>query len=300
MLCEQTNIIRDEASGYAMQLHEINLNQVDLKWGDYTTPRERVLSFQPPKPSIVSHFRLSDPGGGSPDGIRRSIPEEQFVVYRETTEAYDIHVAATRDKTCSFFELLVTDCFFNHLFTDESAFLERFHRSSFADTPSFDFVARMTPDMRHLIQDMRHTPYNGYLKSIYLEAKATELFLMQVGQLDSNVLDKPFKLSPRDTEALHEVKKHLTLNYDNPGTLTEMARRVGINQVKLKSGFKSLFGTTVFGCLGEIRMREARRLLLEERLSVGEVAFRIGYAYPHHFTAAFKRQFGITPRQLKK
>lgn len=74
---------------------------------------------------------------------------------------------------------------------------------------------------------------------------------------------------------------------------------VGINQTKLKSGFKQLFGTTVFGYLTDIRMEKARLLILSEKKNVGEVADLVGYQHPHHFAAAFKRKFGYSPGKLK-
>jgi AraC-like DNA-binding protein len=47
-------------------------------------------------------------------------------------------------------------------------------------------------------------------------------------------------------------------------------------------------------------MYEAHRLLLDEQMYVNEVADLVGYKHPHHFTAAFKRKFGIMPKELKK
>jgi AraC-like DNA-binding protein len=90
------------------------------------------------------------------------------------------------------------------------------------------------------------------------------------------------------------------LNFDQPASIAALSRKAGINSMKLKTGFKQLFNTTVFGYLHTIRMQEAKRLLTEENMQVNEVADRIGYKYPHHFTAAFKRKFNITPSQLRK
>jgi AraC-like DNA-binding protein len=47
-------------------------------------------------------------------------------------------------------------------------------------------------------------------------------------------------------------------------------------------------------------MQEAKRLLLEEKMYVNEVAALVGYQHPHHFTAAFRKKFGLVPTDLKK
>lgn len=64
----------------------------------------------------------------------------------------------------------------------------------------------------------------------------------------------------------------------------------------IKQGFRHVFGNTVFGYLHDYQMQQAQRLLLEEKMTVGGVAGRVGYASPTSFCAAFRRKFGITPQ----
>jgi AraC family transcriptional regulator, transcriptional activator of the genes for pyochelin and ferripyochelin receptors len=56
---------------------------------------------------------------------------------------------------------------------------------------------------------------------------------------------------------------------------------------------------TAFGYLHHHRMELARQLLLEGHLSVGAVALAVGYATQGRFAIAFKRKFGITPRDCR-
>lgn len=65
-------------------------------------------------------------------------------------------------------------------------------------------------------------------------------------------------------------------------------------------GFRKLFDTTVVGYLNQMRMEQAETLLRTGELSVAEVANKVGYSHLSHFTAAFKRQFGITPSECLK
>jgi len=55
----------------------------------------------------------------------------------------------------------------------------------------------------------------------------------------------------------------------------------------------------VFGYLLEERMKLGKRLLLEGRTSIADVATEVGYKNATHFTAAFKRYFGYLPSDLK-
>ncbi|MNY15077.1 Helix-turn-helix domain protein [compost metagenome] len=46
-------------------------------------------------------------------------------------------------------------------------------------------------------------------------------------------------------------------------------------------------------------MEEARRLILDEKKTVGQVAAAVGFNHQSHLTDAFKRYFGILPSEIK-
>ena len=75
---------------------------------------------------------------------------------------------------------------------------------------------------------------------------------------------------------------------------------VGTNEFKLKVGFRSIFGTTVYGYLSDHRMEHARKMLTVDKVRIKEVAVEVGYSNPSHFIAAYKRKFGVTPKQHLK
>jgi len=74
---------------------------------------------------------------------------------------------------------------------------------------------------------------------------------------------------------------------------------VGINEYKLKKGFKETFGTTVFGYLSDTRLDIAKNELLANRKTAGELALELGYSSLQHFSGAFKKKFGASPSKLK-
>ena len=276
---------------------------------------------------VVSHFRLTEE---PPTSRGRSLlAHRQFVVYRESPVTYELPVAATGERPRSFFELALSETFFDELVTADSVFLNHFQTYAPEATPYYDFIAPMSPAMFGIIQSMQAAPYTGSLKGLYLEAKAVELFLLQVQEFDraARMVSGrgpgawggraisgrgpgvsggiwPDEASPRlsagDIERLHFIRDMMTAHFDKPWSIALLAREAGLNQMKLKSGFKILFGTTLFGYLSDIRMEEARRLLVQEKLYVGEVAEKMGYQHPHHFAKAFRKKFGVSPSELRQ
>ncbi|WP_126244206.1 helix-turn-helix transcriptional regulator [Chitinophaga rhizosphaerae] len=107
-------------------------------------------------------------------------------------------------------------------------------------------------------------------------------------------------IPPADVSRLQSVKDFLREHFlDQQLSLNFLCRRFGLNEFKLKKGFKQLFGNTVFGYVQEMRMKTARRLIVEEKRNVNEVADFLGYSSPNHFSAAFKRLYGFPPAKLK-
>ncbi|WP_414530498.1 helix-turn-helix transcriptional regulator [Nodularia chucula] len=159
-----------------------------------------------------------------------------------------------------------------------------------------------TPAMQQAIQQILNCPYQGVFKRIYLESKVLELLVLQFEQLQGQqkTSSTHLKFRTADIERLHLAKAIVQQELEHPPTLIDLARLVGLNDFKLKQGFRHLFGTTVFGYLHTCRMLQAQQLLSDRSLGIAEVAQRVGYTSPSRFCQAFKRHTGMTPRDFRR
>ncbi len=108
------------------------------------------------------------------------------------------------------------------------------------------------------------------------------------------------KLSLRDKEALEEAKKLIEMQpVDQPLSLKQLSRKTGLNEYKLKKGFKELFTRTPYDYHLEIKMNEAKKLLLDTDASVYTIAYQVGYQHVSNFCIQFKKRFGRTPLCFK-
>ncbi|MFD1143258.1 helix-turn-helix transcriptional regulator [Larkinella insperata] len=157
----------------------------------------------------------------------------------------------------------------------------------------------ITPAMKGVIQDIRQCQRTGDLKKLFLEAKVLELLMLQLEQINADgVLS--IALKGDDRRKIQEAREILEENYQKPPTILELARLTGLNEFKLKKGFKEQWGTTIYGYVNQLRMEQARRWLLGEDRSIGEIAHLVGYKNHAHFTAAYKRYFNSLPSELHK
>ena len=154
-----------------------------------------------------------------------------------------------------------------------------------------------TPLANMAIHQIFNCPYQCPLKRLYLESKALELISHNLAQFVSpeSTSTNPSALRPDDIERIHHAKEIISRDLENPPTLFELARLTGLTHTKLNRGFRKIYGTTVFGCLHQIRLERAKLLLEEQRMNVTEVAFTVGYNSLPSFSTAFSKHFGLKP-----
>ncbi|AYL96131.1 helix-turn-helix transcriptional regulator [Mucilaginibacter celer] len=201
-----------------------------------------------------------------------------------------ISTALSVNGHCSLITIILTESFINKIAYRTAI---QFNLKEQPDILSYQSVKSFTA-----IQDILRTNHLPYIKRLLLEAKTLEL-LTGLHQPAKPGPETGFALTDADKERLMEARKLVEANLRSPCSLIELSRKTGLNDFKLKKGFKILFGNTVFGYLAELRMNLAYKLLQQGR-SVGEVAETVGYKNAHHFTAAFKKRFDILPSRLGK
>jgi AraC-like DNA-binding protein len=164
------------------------------------------------------------------------------------------------------------------------------------------FSGPMSREMVITAQQITQPPsYIGSAKTLFYESRALELLAMQLERLAGKTLfSSPFHLSRSDLESIHTARQILLKDIQNPPSITNLARLCGINEFKLKKGFKQTFNTTIFACLKKYRMETAWHMFTDQSRSVTEAASMVGYTNISHFSAAFRKQFNISPGTLKK
>lgn len=282
-----------------MYFHEINNENYTIRHNDYRLERDINLSMHIESQSLGLHYTLKNNIQfrikGFPEGVilRHQynmvyVPEVRWDYTFKKAEEYacfGIHFKPKYLQRCSESFPLLPD-FLRNVKQKTPALIVPSHPSA-------------TPDMMSVLHNILNCSYAGILKRMYLDIKVPELLLLSLQHIVHENSPNRITLRESDRRKIHEVKEYLAENIDNPCSLVELAHQAGINEFKLKIGFKQLFGTTVFGYLLEERMCKAKYLLQNSELPIQEIAIITGYKNLSNFTAAFKRKFGTTPSQVK-
>jgi len=164
------------------------------------------------------------------------------------------------------------------------------------DEPEYRNFGITTHEMQIVLRQILNCPYQGLTKQLYLEGKILELLALRLEYLQENPnFNKSTTLKPHQLDSIYHARDILINNINNPPSLINLARQVGLNDCTLKKGFQEIFGTTVFGYLHEYRMEEAKELLLDKKMNVTQVAQIVGYEARTSFIRAFRKKFGVSP-----
>jgi AraC-like DNA-binding protein len=152
-----------------------------------------------------------------------------------------------------------------------------------------------------LVGDTLDSRLHGELRTVQLAGRLAELVAYaleaMLHQHEARTAALPRR---RDLDLARAAQARLDRDYRRPPNFADLAREIGTSQNKLKSVFKQAFGLTMADYCLERRVREAQQLLMEATLTIAQVAERVGYEHQSSFTAAFRSQVGMSPREYRR
>ncbi|MEC2345278.1 response regulator [Paenibacillus barengoltzii] len=109
------------------------------------------------------------------------------------------------------------------------------------------------------------------------------------------------ELTKQNNRIVESAKKYIEENYRQKGlTIHEVARNNHVSPNYLSYLFKKNTGYNLWEYVIKLRMEESKALILNTDLRRYEIAERVGYESPEHFSKIFKKYFGVSPTELKK
>jgi YesN/AraC family two-component response regulator len=103
----------------------------------------------------------------------------------------------------------------------------------------------------------------------------------------------------REQFLLDGVAAFIDNNFSADLTREMLAEKVCMNKSKFSKAFNERFGKSLRSYLNDIRMKKAADLLRNRDLSIGEIAFSVGFGSVEHFIRVFKETYGMSPREYR-
>lgn len=100
-------------------------------------------------------------------------------------------------------------------------------------------------------------------------------------------------------EAVRRVKPYVEDCYREDLSLQSVADRFDIDKYQLSRAFKQEFGVNYWAYVVQVRMNKAAELLTGTNWRNNHIAEQIGFVDESHFSRAFKKHFGVTPKEYR-
>ena len=109
----------------------------------------------------------------------------------------------------------------------------------------------------------------------------------------------PPSVSLRDRETVARVIARLAHGEGSrPRSVKQLAAQAGMSESKFTRTFKAVQGSTTTAYLQQLRMERAMVMIRSGRLPITQIALEVGYDHPANFSTAFRRHFGVAPRDV--
>lgn len=170
--------------------------------------------------------------------------------------------------------------------------------------------------VRHLNHEPFNTEYRSYFNQLFETVDGRplrelhmrnsimmliEIFFNRLHKKTKSLKNAPArKMNTKDLYKLMEIESLLVNDFSKaPPTIFNLAAYTNMSVSKLKSSFKTVYGTGIYEYFQKSRMRKARNMLIAHHYTIKEVGLQLGYTNLSNFSLAFKKEFGILPSKLQ-
>lgn len=103
-----------------------------------------------------------------------------------------------------------------------------------------------------------------------------------------------------DHKLIKEVLDYTNQHYREEISLTDLSDMFHLSKEHLCRLFKKVTGENLFTYIMNLKLAEAKRLLIETDLTLENIAFQLGFSNGNYFSKVFKKNEGISPRDYRQ
>lgn len=165
----------------------------------------------------------------------------------------------------------------------------------------FQYMSSLNPMLLDAVESIFQNDKIGLERRLTLEAKCLEFVtaMVRLYRVDHSVIRDRYIFKSADIQLINKSKEILMDQIDDPPTIQNLSREVGMSTNKLQRGFQLIFEQSIKQFVISVRMHRAKRMIEENELSIGEIASLVGYTNKGHFSELFKKEFGLLPKDFR-
>jgi AraC-like DNA-binding protein len=162
----------------------------------------------------------------------------------------------------------------------------------------FAIYEEISFNMGQYLEKLKKLELEDMVSLIYLRSYVLNFLALFISAVEKRTnMTVASNINHLDVEKLFDVRQILTTKYSTHHEIKILAANAAMSERKLQKLFKDVFGITIYQYALKVKIEEAKRMIETKKFSISEVGYNIGYTNLSHFTAAFKKQVGINPKQ---
>lgn len=173
-------------------------------------------------------------------------------------------------------------------------------QSLLQNTQPLLFEQMIYPSLQKIVDEIVSEPVDETFELFFRRVKAEELICRLLMELEKRDEKHLYALNSQDIQILYKIKEQMLEHPETPPVINELAVNANMSPSKLKRLFKQIFGNSIFSYYQKFRMQEAARLLKEEKLSVSDVGYKLGFTNLSHFSRVFEEHIGMKPKKYSR
>jgi AraC-like DNA-binding protein len=156
------------------------------------------------------------------------------------------------------------------------------------------------PSLQKIVDEIVTESVDETFELFFRRVKAEELICRLLMELEKRDEKHLYSLNSQDIQTIYKVKEQMLEHLEIPPVINGLAVSAHMSPSKLKRLFNQIFGNSIFSYYQGFRMNEAARLLKEEKRSVSDVGYQMGFTNLSHFSRVFKEHIGMKPKQYSR
>ena len=156
---------------------------------------------------------------------------------------------------------------------------------------SFNLNGRVR-NIKFFLQLLIATIENILANRLHLREKFAAMDMIAPSDLTRNKIDEIF---------LNRVITYIENNINDPSLdVSNLSTQLGMSRSVLYRKIKALTAHSIQEFIRGVRLRKAKYILLNTDKSISEVSYLVGFPNTKHFSTSFKKQFEVSPSDLRK
>jgi len=142
---------------------------------------------------------------------------------------------------------------------------------------------------------------NNTCIEISLNKNTNDKFIINLHKGNNHFNETKICSDDLNKKFISELNEIISNNIDNHNFSVEnLADQLNISRIQLYRKVKSVLNENIGDYITNIRLEKAKTMLQDNKLTISEIAYKVGFSSPNYFSTVFKNKYGISPNTYKK